>query len=409
MKISPLIVEFDTIEQDDFEMIHRLAFVFGTRPEAIKLAPLINRIKRRKYSLTALTIFTGQHRGIAKNVLSNLSITPDYSLGTMTSNQQLPNVMAKLLVKLTPLFVREHIDIVVVQGDTTTTITGALAAFYKRIPVAHVEAGLRTWDKLNPYPEEVNRSLTTLLTDYHFAPTRIAKQNLLKAGVRRNQIFVTGNTVVDALKEYTQFSKTIDLPVLNCISPNQRIILVTIHRRESFGKPLLRICQAIKIMIQNSLDIDIIIPVHPNPNVKNVLRREIHSLHRVHLIAPVDYLSFLQLLQKCDIILTDSGGIIEEAPSFGKPVLILRDITERPEAVQKGLAFLVGTQTTTIVRETFRLLKGHRRFNKSNAGKNPFGDGSASDRILRILSSINISKTTPYGTHHRKRLVRFRG
>ena len=373
-------------------MGHRIGFIFGTRPEAIKLSPLIKGIKTGRYPLHALTIFTGQHREIARKVLSSLAITPDYSLATMAKNQQPADVMIRILKKLNNLFKREPLDMVVVQGDTTTAMTGALAAFYKKIPVAHVEAGLRTGDKHAPYPEEINRSLIALLADYHFAPTPIAKRNLLKAGARRDRIFVTGNTVIDALQEVMKESKMLKLPILRKLNSKQKIILVTVHRRESFGEPLIRVCKAIKEIVQRSAFVEVILPVHPNPNVKKVVHREIGTLKRVHLIAPTNYLSFLHLLQKSNLVLTDSGGIVEEAPSFRIPVLILRDKTERPESIQAGLAFLVGTNPDKIVKKALWLLNSKgAQSNRSNT-KNPFGDGKAAERILTILSAIMTDK-----------------
>ena len=370
-------------------MKKRLAFVFGTRPEAIKMAPLIKAIESRGYPLRAMTILTGQHREILRQVLSIFKIKPDYHLDVMMKDQQPSDVMIKVLKKLVEVLETEMIDMVLVQGDTTSTLAGALAAYYKKIPVAHIEAGLRTWDKYAPFPEEINRGLTTILADYHFAPTLTAKKNLLRSGVKEERIFVTGNTVVDALHAMTGAGKSVDLPVLKWVDPRKKMILVTVHRRESFGPPLLRICQAIKELVKNSPYVEVIIPVHPNPKVKKRVHAELGAHPRIHLIAPLDYTTFLGLVQKSYLILTDSGGIVEEAPSFKKPVLILRDKTERPEALKAGSAKLVGTNTDDIVKKTLWLLNDKQAYQKMRKAENPFGDGRAAHRILSILSDLS--------------------
>jgi UDP-N-acetylglucosamine 2-epimerase (non-hydrolysing) len=369
-------------------MKKRLAFIFGTRPEAIKMAPLIKEVESRRYPLRALTILTGQHREIVRQVLSTFKIKPDYHLNVMMRDQRPSDVMVKVLEKLIEIFESEPVDMVLVQGDTTSSLAGALAAYYKKIPVAHIEAGLRTWDKYAPFPEELNRSLITVLADCHFAHTTLAKENLLRCGVPEDRIFVTGNTVIDALQAVADAAKKVELPVMKRLDPNKKIILVTVHRRESFGAPLMRICQAIKEVVKRLSEVEIIIPVHPNPNVRKTVYRELDSLQRVHLIAPVSYMPFLYLIQKSHLILTDSGGIIEEAPSFGKPVLILRDKTERPEAVQEGLAVLVGTEHDEIVKKTLWLLDDKGAYQQMKRAENPFGDGKAAERILTVLSAL---------------------
>ena len=361
--------------------------VFGTRPEAIKMAPVIKELQKHQQYFKTIICITAQHREMLDEVLELFAIKPDYDLNIMQDNQTPFDVTTKSLLKIKEVLETEKPDLVMVQGDTNTTFSASLASFYFRIPIAHIEAGLRTKDKYQPFPEEINRRLTSHLADFHFTPTRQAKENLIKEGIPKESVFLTGNTVVDSLfyilKEIKN-KKDIDrFSFLN--SNRNKLILVTAHRRENFGKPLKNICFALKKIVERNKDVEIVYPVHPNPNVYNVAKAILRNIERIHLIEPLDYFSFVYLMSKSYLILTDSGGIQEEAPSLGKPILVMREKTERPEVINSGIAKLVGTQISSIVRTAENLLKDRKNYKKISKVVNPFGDGKASERIVMIL------------------------
>ncbi|MDI6892693.1 MAG: UDP-N-acetylglucosamine 2-epimerase (non-hydrolyzing) [Actinomycetota bacterium] len=386
--------------------------VFGTRPEAIKLAPVIKELEKHPDRIQSVVVVTAQHREMLDQVLGLFGITPDYDLDIMRADQSLFDVVLRAIDGLKPVLEKERPDILLVQGDTTTTFAAALAAFYLKIPIGHVEAGLRTFDKHRPFPEEMNRRLTSSLADLHFAPTTRARENLLKEGVPREKVHVTGNTVIDALlapplaglKEDYGF----DDPVLKSVDfDSRKVILVTAHRRESWctptfrqaqgprakvegsevegGKPLENICRAIRDLISGNEDVEVVFSVHLNPRVREVVGRILGDERRVHLLDPLDYEPFVQLMKRCYLILTDSGGIQEEAPSLGKPVLVMREVTERPEGLEAGTVKLVGTDAQRILEETNLLLKDSNEYNKMAKAVNPYGDGRASERIVEII------------------------
>lgn len=359
--------------------------VFGTRPEAIKLAPVIKELERHKGEIVSEVCVTAQHREMLDPFLNLFQIKPDHDLNIMQSNQSLFDVTTKALSSLKDVLEAERPDIVLVQGDTTTAFAAALAAFYLKIKIGHVEAGLRSEDKYNPFPEEINRRLISHLADVHFAPTALAKENLLADGINSSSIFVTGNTVIDALFMILECTKTQDPLADLRLDPRKRLVLVTAHRRESFGKGLANICQALKEIVQRTPDVEIVYPVHLNPNVRSTVERLLAGVDRIRLIEPLDYVAFVHLMNRACLILTDSGGIQEEAPSLGKPVLVLRELTERPEAVEAGAAKLVGTDPQRIVAETMKLLNSSRASSSFVAKQNPFGDGHAAERIVEIL------------------------
>jgi len=368
----------------------RILFIFGTRPEAIKLAPLVYQA-READGITAYMCSTGQHQEMLQQVLDFFSLTPDYNLNLMQRDQTLHGLAAYILGAVGTVMEEVKPDLVVVQGDTTTTMIGALTAFYHRISVAHVEAGLRSNVKFSPYPEEVNRILTTRLSDYHFAPTERAASNLLKEGVSHEKIYVVGNTVVDALlmglRKVSNMSIEDINPALKNIDFSRRVLLITGHRRESFGKPLENICYALGEIAQDDR-VEVIYPVHLNPHVREPVFGILGGRKNVHLIEPVDYPTMIYLMSRSYIILTDSGGVQEEAPSLCKPVLVLREVTERTEGVDQGVTRLVGTSKEAIVRETFALLNDLDHYKQMATGDNPYGDGLASKRILEVLESV---------------------
>lgn len=372
--------------------LKKVSLIFGTRPEAIKLCPLILEM-RKQGTLEPHVCVTAQHRELLDQVLSVFDVVPDVDLNLMKPSQTLSQLTADALQGLDKYLATQKPDLVVVQGDTTTTFCAALAAFYNQIPVAHVEAGLRTWNKLSPYPEEINRALTTQLSSYHFAATESAKDNLLREGVVADQIFVTGNTVIDALNlaiAKTRCEKTSipGLPAELANSPNAKpIVLITGHRRESFGPGFQAICEAIRRLAQQFSETAFVYPVHLNPNVQGPVFQLLKGIENVFLLPPLDYLSFVALLDRSKLIMTDSGGIQEEAPSLGKPVLVMRNTTERPEAVAAGTAVLVGTDVENIVMTAGKLLSNNNHNHSGALNKNPFGDGLASRRIVQILES----------------------
>jgi UDP-N-acetylglucosamine 2-epimerase (non-hydrolysing) len=358
--------------------------VFGTRPEAIKMAPVIRRLKQEP-GVRSLVCVTAQHREMLDQVLRWFEIRPDHDLDLMRDGQTLTEITTRALGALTPYLEREKPSLLLVQGDTTTTMAASLAAFYARIPVAHVEAGLRTGDNMYPYPEEVNRRVTTVIASHHFAPTEGARANLLREGVAPATITVTGNTVIDALLEVVKQEpkRAPRLPLRG-----KRLILVTAHRRENFGAPLLEVIGALRDLAERYPDVDLVYPVHRNPNVDGPVRKELGGVAGVHLIDPLEYKPFADLMAASALILTDSGGIQEEAPSLGKPVLVLRDETERPEAVEAGVVKLVGPHRETIVRAASELLDDPARYRAMAAAMNPYGDGHAAERIVAVIREM---------------------
>lgn len=362
----------------------KIAIVFGTRPEAIKMAPIIKECEKR--NLNFITIVTAQHREMLDQKLEVFNIEPHYDLDIMQANQDLFYVTSSVINEIKPILIKEKPDIVLVQGDTTTTFATSLSTFYLKIPIGHVEAGLRTWNKYNPFPEEINRQLTTRLTDYNFAPTEWAKQNLIKEGIDPDKIFVTGNTVIDALLMIVDPNYTFTDSKLNRVDfQNKKIILLTSHRRENFGEPMQNIFLACKHIVETNPDVELIYPVHPNPNVQKIANEILKGIDRIHLIEPLDYRPFVQLMNKCYLIMTDSGGIQEEAPSLGKPVLVLRKTTERPEAIEAGTARLVGTDKDFIIDNAQKLLTDKFEYKNMSSKANPYGDGKAAKRIIDII------------------------
>ncbi len=355
--------------------------VFGTRPEAIKMAPLVLELKRH-HRLEPLVCVTGQHREMLDQVLALFGIVPDFDLNIMQSGQTLTEITARSLTGLEKVFNQARPDIVYVHGDTTTTFAGALAAFYGQIPLAHVEAGLRTGQKYAPYPEELNRKLTGALTDLHFAPTASAKKNLLAENVPEAQIFVTGNTVIDALRHTVRPDYAFSRPELNGLPSEKRLLLVEVHRRENLGAPLEAICRGLRRVAAENPDVLMVFPVHRNPAVREPVNRHLAGLERVLLIEPLDVADFHNLMQKSTLIFTDSGGVQEEAPSLGVPVLVLRDVTERPEAVAAGTVALVGSAADRLVETAANLLRDQVAYAKMANAINPYGDGRAAERIV---------------------------
>jgi UDP-N-acetylglucosamine 2-epimerase (non-hydrolysing) len=365
----------------------RFLFIFGTRPEAIKLAPLVTSLKN---SGTVQVCVTGQHRDMLDQVLDFFSIVPDYDLNVMAKNQSLFRVTTKSLRLLDRVIDESKPDLIIVQGDTTTAFAGALAGFYKRIKVAHIEAGLRSFNKCSPFPEEINRILVGHIADYHFAPTKKAKDNLIKENIPSKNIFVVGNTVIDALLMGMDIIKRDDRTFhdyFKFIDYSKKIILVTGHRRESFGKPFEDICHALKKIAKEH--VEIVYPVHLNPNVRRHVYPILNGIKNIHLIDPLEYPHLIWLMNKSYLILTDSGGIQEEAPSLGKPVLVLRDVTERTEGIEAGTGILVGTNKKKIVDSTRTLLFNHRVYRKMAQRRNPYGDGKSSSRIRDILQRLH--------------------
>ena len=364
----------------------KVVTVVGTRPEVIKMAPVIREIELRPSIFENTVVATAQHRQMLDQVLEVFGVKPDIDLGLMRQNQDLAEFASKSLQSLSNLFSDLQPNAVLVQGDTTTVMTGALAAFYKNIPVGHVEAGLRSFDRRHPFPEEINRRVTGCLATLHFAPTARARLNLLHEGVADEAVFVTGNTIVDALKLFSP-DDVFDDPRLRDLKGNKsRLLLVTAHRRESHGAPLRSICEALKTLTTNFDDVEIVYPVHLNPSVERVVREELGDVERIHLVNPVSYPDLLRLMKRCYLILTDSGGIQEEAPSFGKPVLVLREVTERPELIEANAGRIVGTDRNDIVKEASRLLTDTTEYAAMVASENPFGDGRAAVRIVDILA-----------------------
>ncbi|TMG36171.1 MAG: UDP-N-acetylglucosamine 2-epimerase (non-hydrolyzing) [Chloroflexi bacterium] len=365
----------------------RVLVVLGTRPEAIKLCPVIRELRVRD-ELDVRVCVTGQHREMLQPILDLFDVVPDHDLSLMRPNQTLSALTAAVLTGATAVIEAERPDWVVVQGDTTTAFAASLAAFYRRARIAHVEAGLRTGDMRRPFPEEANRRIVDLLGDLYLAPTERARQNLLREAVDPARIHVTGNTVIDALHHVVAGDYDVAGGPLARIPFHRRIVLVTAHRRESFGAGFISICHALRQIVDARDDVHIVYPVHLNPNVRDPVHQLLGGHPRISLIPPLDYVSLIQLMRRCTLILTDSGGIQEEAPSLGKPVLVLRDATERPEAVEAGCARIVGTDAARIVAEARRLLEDEGAYERMARIANPFGDGHASGRIVQLLLRV---------------------
>ena len=361
--------------------MNRIMIVFGTRPEAIKMCPLVNEFKTRK-DVQTITCVTGQHRNMLDQVLEVFQITPDYDLSIMKHSQTLFDITTCILNKIRSVLMDVQPDIVLVHGDTSTTFVTALACFYLNIPVGHVEAGLRTYNIYSPFPEEFNRQAVSIISRYHFAPTERARLNLLQEGRKPNTIYVTGNTVIDALK--TTVRNSYSHPELQW-AEGSRLILITAHRRESIGNPMRNMFRAVRQVIENHQDIKVLYPVHMNPSVRVIANQELKDCERIHLIEPMDVIDFHNILARSYLVLTDSGGIQEEASSLGKPVLVMRDTTERPEGLEAGTLRLVGTDKYKIFQEFSQLLEDQEIYQAMSNARNPYGDGLASKRIADIV------------------------
>lgn len=367
--------------------------VFGTRPEAIKMSPLILEMKKYNDYMETIVTVTGQHREMLDQVLQIFDIKPDYDLNIMKERQTLVEITARVLERLDKIIKEVSPDIILVHGDTTTTFVAGLAAFYNQIPVGHVEAGLRTWNKYSPFPEEMNRQLTGVLTDLHFSPTQKAANNLLQEGKKEDSIFVTGNTAIDALK--TTVKDHYEHPLLKNLN-NKRFLLVTAHRRENLGAPMRNMFRAIKRILSKYNDLHVIYPVHLNPVVREIVEEELGNDPRIHLIEPLGVVDFHNFAARAHLILTDSGGVQEEAPSLGVPVLVLRDTTERPEGIEAGTLKLAGTDEDSIYQLGDELLSNEEIYKKMAQASNPYGDGEASRRIVEaILYHFNILSERP--------------
>lgn len=377
-----------------------ILLVFGTRPEAIKMAPLVKKFQQYPNDFRTVVCVTGQHREMLDQVLQIFEINPDYDLNIMKQGQDLYDVTSRVLVGLRDVLKAVLPDVVLVHGDTTTSMAAALAAFYQQIPVGHVEAWLRTHNIYSPWPEEINRQLTGRIATYHFAPTPLSRQNLMNEGVRSTHIHVTGNTVIDALywvvdriKRDGALAQTLNGELLhsrydvNRLSQGKKLVLITGHRRENFGNGFMQICKAIKTLVEKYPEVDFVYPMHLNPNVRKPIHEAFdgRSYDNMYFIEPLEYLSFVYLMEKSTIVLTDSGGIQEEAPGLGKPVLVMRDTTERPEALEAGTVKLVGTNYDKIVQEVSLLLEDDAYYKKMSEAVNPYGDGKACERIVELL------------------------
>ena len=380
----------------------KVMLVFGTRPEAIKMAPLVKEFQKLPDKFQTIVCVTGQHREMLDQVLHIFEIVPDYDLNIMKQGQDLYDVTSRVLLGMRDVLKEAQPDVVLVHGDTTTSTAAALAAFYQQVPVGHVEAGLRTHNIYSPWPEEMNRQLTGRIATYHFAPTPLSRQNLLSEGVQDNHITVTGNTVIDALYmvvEKIKKDKVLDAELesvlkqsgydVNRLSDGKKLVLITGHRRENFGDGFISMCNAIKALMEKYPEVDFVYPMHLNPNVRKpiheVFGKDLSGLGNMFFIEPLEYLSFVYLMEKSTIVLTDSGGIQEEAPGLGKPVLVMRDTTERPEALEAGTVKLVGTDYDKIVSEVSVLIENQEYYDKMSKAVNPYGDGEACDRIVHIL------------------------
>ncbi|HYP26243.1 MAG TPA: UDP-N-acetylglucosamine 2-epimerase (non-hydrolyzing) [Blastocatellia bacterium] len=364
----------------------KVVTIMGTRPEAIKMAPVVKELRRRAGEFEQVVVATAQHRELLDQVLSAFAIEPDVDLNLMQHDQSLSDFASRSLHALSKLFSELKPRAVLIQGDTTTVMTAALAAFYSNISVGHVEAGLRSFDRRNPFPEEINRRVASCLVDMHFAPTEGARRNLLNEGTAEEDIFVTGNTIVDALKSISLEGDFEDERLGRLDLEGKRMLLVTAHRRENHGEPLRSICRGLRMIAERFDDVEIVYPVHPNPNVMRMVDEELAPVERVSLVDPVSYKDLLRLMDRCYLILTDSGGMQEEAPSLHKPVLVLRGVTERPEVVEAGAGRLVGTDSARIAEAAGELLSDPREYRKMSEAENPFGDGLAAQRIVDALA-----------------------
>lgn len=356
--------------------------IFGTRPEAIKMAPLVKELEKRK-EIESLVCVTAQHREMLDQVLETFEIKPDYDLNIMKPGQTLGDITTRALTGLEGVIKECKPDIVLVHGDTTTTFAGALAAFYNQVAIGHVEAGLRTNDKYSPYPEEMNRQMVDCMTDMYFAPTQLSKQNLISENIDASKIYVTGNTAIDAMS--TTIKDDYNNEYLNWVKENEKLILVTAHRRENLGDPMRNIFKAIKRIVNEFNDVKVIYPIHMNPKVRSVANEVFADCDKVKLIEPLEVIDFHNFINKCYMIMSDSGGVQEEAPSLGKPVLVLRDTTERPEGIEAGTLKLVGTDEETIYKEAKKLLTDKKEYEKMSHASNPYGDGLASKRIVDAI------------------------
>ncbi len=369
----------------------KIMVVFGTRPEAIKMAPVVRALKENDRN-EVIVLATAQHRSMLDSVMRVFSLKSDYDLNIMQSGQSLESLTALILNGVSKICLKERPDLMLVHGDTTTAFASALAAFYQRITVGHVEAGLRTYDLHHPFPEEANRSLISKLANYHFAPTKLAVENLIRENTMRENIWQTGNTVVDALRIADQIVKEtkIEIPGVDSsvLSSDDPIILVTGHRRENIGEGLRSVCDALRSLVLKFHNLRVIYPVHLNPEVRKTVYDSLSAQARVHLIEPVDYLQFIKLMDRATLLLSDSGGVQEEAPVFGKPVLVTRRVTERPEAIEAGTAKLVGTNSENIVKIASDLLEHKQSYEKMSEAKNPFGDGFAANYISQIIEEV---------------------
>ena len=355
--------------------------IFGTRPEAIKMAPLVKELEGRK-EIESVVCVTAQHREMLDQVLTVFDIKPDYDLNIMKQGQTLSEITSRVLLGLEEVIKKENPNIILVHGDTTTTFAGALAAFYNGVDIGHVEAGLRTWDKYSPFPEEMNRQMVDRMTDMYFAPTSVSKNNLISEGIVDEKIYVTGNTAIDAMS--TTVKKDYNNPILDWVGDN-RMLLLTAHRRENLGEPMRHIFRAIKRIVDEYDDVRVVYPIHKNPKVREVAREVFGDMNKIKLIEPLEVIDFHNFQNKSYIILSDSGGIQEEAPSLGKPVLVLRNTTERPEGISAGTLKLVGTDEDTIYNETKKLLDNKFEYEKMSKASNPYGDGRASVRIVDAI------------------------
>ena len=377
----------------------KVLLVFGTRPEAIKMAPLVKELQKDKKIFNTKVCVTAQHREMLDQVLELFEIEPDYDLNLMKPGQDLYDITSNVLLGMRNILKDFQPDIVLVHGDTTTTSAASLAAFYQQIKIGHIEAGLRTGDIHSPWPEEANRQITGVLANYHFAPTVVSKENLIKENKDNKSIVVTGNTVIDALflaLEKIKNNEVLELQIKQQIldfgykiDKNRKIILVTGHRRENHGQGFINICEALKEIAEQNTEFDIVYPVHLNPNVQKPVKEILSDIHNVYLIEPLQYEQFIYLMDRSYFIITDSGGVQEEAPSLGKPVLVMRDTTERPEALEAGTVKLVGTDKDKIVKEAQKLIYNQKEYEKMSKSHNPYGDGKACDKIVNFLRVVN--------------------
>lgn len=366
----------------------KVLVVFGTRPEAVKMAPIVKALKKHEDHFISKICVTAQHRDMLDQVLRIFDIEPDYDLDIFESGQTLTQITCRALTGLEGVIEEFKPDLILVQGDTSTVFAGALAAFYHQVKIGHVEAGLRSGNLYSPYPEEANRMMTGVLTDFHFAPTETSKNNLLREGYDENKIFITGNTSIDALSWVIDKNFKFEDEIINNIDfENKKVILLTAHRRENIGEPMENIFSALKDIVQENNDVEVIYPMHLNPKVREIAKKVFKSMDTVHLIEPLDYLPFTNLMNKCYLVVTDSGGIQEEAPSLGKPVLVVRKETERPEGIEAGTAKLAGTDKLNIYNELNTLINNEEEYKKMANAVNPYGDGKAAEYIIEAIKT----------------------